>query len=61
MAGPLVMRLNADLADLDRLRSYLIRNRTAGCTPPLIDAIDDYVEAVTGDRTKIPTLNHRCE
>ncbi|PPQ20545.1 hypothetical protein CV770_03990 [Bradyrhizobium sp. AC87j1] len=53
-------RVRADLAELDRLRSYLIKSRTAGYARPLIDAIDDYVEAITGDRTKLHAQNHKC-
>lgn len=52
--------VQADLAELDRLRSYLIKNRTAGHVSPLIEAIDDYVEQITGDRTKLHTPSHRC-
>jgi hypothetical protein len=45
--------VQADLAELDRLRRYLIRERTVGHTRPLINAIDDYVEQITGDRTTL--------
>lgn len=46
-------RGGADLAELGRLRSYPIRARTAGYARPLIDAIDDYVEQISGDRTAL--------
>jgi hypothetical protein len=46
-------RVNADLVELERLRRYLIRERTAGHTQSLIVAIDDYVEQITGDRTAL--------
>lgn len=52
--------VEAELVELDRLRRYLIRERTLGYTQPLIDAIDDYVEKITGDRTKLHTHNHKC-
>lgn len=42
--------VEAELVELDRLRSYLIKSRTLGRPRPLIDAIDDYVEQITGDR-----------
>ncbi len=47
------LRVKADLVELDRLRSYLIKNRTAGYTRWLLDSIDDYVEQITGDRTTL--------
>jgi hypothetical protein len=43
----------AELVELDRLRNYLIKSRTLGYPRPLIDAIDDYVEQITGDRTTL--------
>ncbi|TYL92009.1 hypothetical protein FXB40_26545 [Bradyrhizobium rifense] len=46
-------RVGADLAELGRLRSYLIRERTAGYARPLIDAIDDYVEQISADRSAL--------
>jgi hypothetical protein len=47
-------RVRADLAALDELRQYLIfKCQTAGPRDRLIAAIDDYVEAVTGDRTAL--------
>jgi hypothetical protein len=52
--------IETELVELDRLRSYLIKNRTLGYTPPLIDAIDDYVEQITGDRTALHAKNHKC-
>lgn len=45
--------VKAELVELNRLRCYLIRERTLGHTRPLIDAIDDYVEQITGDRTAL--------
>ncbi|MCP3399917.1 hypothetical protein [Bradyrhizobium sp. CCGB20] len=52
--------VEAELAELDRLRRFLIRERTLGHTRPLIDAIDDYVEQITGDRTALHAKNHKC-
>ena len=46
-------RVMADLAELGRLRDYLIKARTAGHPRPVIEAIDDYVEQITGDRTAL--------
>ena len=45
----------ADLAELDRLRRYLISGlRAHGAdADKLRSAIDDYVEELTGDRTKL--------
>jgi hypothetical protein len=44
-------RVNADLAELERLRRYLIfKSETEGPREALLSAIDDYVEALTGDR-----------
>ena len=45
--------VDAELVELDRLRRYLIRERTLGHARPLIEAIDDYVEQITGDRTRL--------
>lgn len=45
--------VKAELVELDRLRCHLIKNITLGRTRPLIDAIDDYVEQITGDRTAL--------
>jgi hypothetical protein len=45
--------VEAELVELDRLRRYLIRERTLGHVRPLIEAIDDYVEQITGDRTRL--------
>lgn len=45
--------VKAELVELGRLRCYLIKTRMLGHTRPLIDAIDDYVEQITGDRTKL--------
>jgi len=47
----------ADLAELDRLRRHLIFGVQArhhrGDREKLMNAIDDYVEEMTGDRTKL--------
>jgi hypothetical protein len=44
-------RVNADLVELDRLRRYLIfKSESGGPREALPSAIDDYVEALTGDR-----------
>lgn len=44
--------VNAELDELDRFRRYLMQGRL-GHTRPLIDAIDDYAEQITGDRTAL--------
>ncbi|MBK3663468.1 hypothetical protein JJE66_19865 [Bradyrhizobium diazoefficiens] len=44
--------VKAELVELDRFRRYLMQSRI-GHTQPLIDAIDDYVEQITGDRTAL--------
>lgn len=49
-----------ELIELERLRSYLIKNGTLGHARPLIDAIDDYVEQITGNRTALHLKNHKC-
>ena len=52
-------RIAADLAELDRLRNYLIlKSQTNVPRKPLITAIDDYVEMLTGDRCKLHTRHH---
>ncbi|MDA9477855.1 hypothetical protein XI03_25905 [Bradyrhizobium sp. CCBAU 65884] len=45
----------ADLAELDRLRRYLIFGRRApgADAEKLCSAIDDYVEQLTGDRSAL--------
>jgi hypothetical protein len=44
---------------LQKLRDYLIhKSRTAVPGRPLIDAIDDYVEKLTGDRRSLHAQNH---
>ncbi|MDN3279500.1 hypothetical protein QWJ07_34905 [Frankia sp. RB7] len=50
----------ADLAELDRLRNYLIFKRRAHGADgeKLRSAIDDYVEQLTGDRTALHAKNH---
>jgi hypothetical protein len=56
-------RVQADLAELDRLRRYLIfgtQSRRAGNREKLMAAIDDYVEEMTGDRTSLHAKNHKC-
>lgn len=46
--------VRCDLQQLEALRSYLIfRKRTAVPARDLIEAIDDYVEKLTGDRTTL--------
>jgi hypothetical protein len=43
-------RVNADLIELDRLRRYLLfKSASGGPRETLLSAIDDYVEALTGD------------
>ncbi|KJC56624.1 hypothetical protein UP10_33655 [Bradyrhizobium sp. LTSPM299] len=52
-------RINADLAELARLRKYLLSSRVAPLAGrQLIDAIDDYVEKLTGDRRSLHAQNH---
>ncbi|UPT88719.1 hypothetical protein HAP41_0000006475 [Bradyrhizobium barranii subsp. apii] len=52
--------VKADLAELDRLRKYLISGKNAGePADELVSAIDDYVEKLTGNRTTLHTHNHR--
>jgi len=50
-----VADIAADLAELDRLRRYLIVGRRAHGADgeKLRSAIDDYVEELTGDRTTL--------
>jgi len=45
----------ADLAEIDRLRRYLIFDRRdhRADRQKLMNAIDDYVEEMTGDRTRL--------
>jgi hypothetical protein len=44
-------RVNADLAELGRLLHYLLfKSQSGGPREALLSAIDDYVEALTGDR-----------
>ncbi|MCW2219498.1 hypothetical protein M2232_003030 [Bradyrhizobium japonicum] len=52
----------ADLDELDRLRRYLILGRRArgADAEKLRSAIDDYVEQLTGDRTRLHAQNHKC-
>jgi hypothetical protein len=50
--------VKTDLAALETLRNYLIKSRTAGHSRELIDAIDDDVEQITGDRTTLHTRHH---
>ena len=53
--------VRADLVELERLRRYLMFGKKAGePASELIDAIDDYVQKLTGDRTTLHTHNHRC-
>jgi hypothetical protein len=52
-------RVNADLAELDRLRRYLIfKSESGGPRDALLSAIDDYVDALTGDRNKLHDHGH---
>jgi hypothetical protein len=52
-------RVKADLEQLQKLRDYLIfKSRTGVPGRPLIDAIDDYVEKLTGDRRSLHAQNH---
>ena len=49
----------ADLDQLDKLRRYLIFDTKARePARELIDAIDDYVEKLTGDRRTLHAQNH---
>jgi hypothetical protein len=49
----------ADLAELDRLRRYLIFNmKSKADGRPLVDAIDDLAEKLTGDRTALHDPRH---
>jgi hypothetical protein len=51
-------RVNADLAELDKLRRYLIfKSETGGPREELLAAIDDYAEALTGDRRALHGQN----
>ena len=47
--------VEVELVELGRLHRYLTRERTLGYVRPLIGAIDDYVEQITGDRTTLHT------
>jgi hypothetical protein len=52
-------RAAADLVELDRLRRYLIfKSESERPREPLLSAIDDYVEALTGDRNKLHDHGH---
>lgn len=52
-------RVNADPAELARLRDYLIFKSRTGCSSvALRSAIDDYVEALTGDRRMLHDQGH---
>lgn len=44
--------VEAELVELDRIRRYFMQSRL-GHTRQLIDAIDDYVGQITGDRTAL--------
>jgi hypothetical protein len=51
--------VKADLEQLDVLRRYLIFNTKARePARELLDAIDDYVEKLTGDRRTLHGQNH---
>lgn len=46
--------VKADLAELEKLRRYLILEWKSGSRPQaLIDALDDTAEQLTGDRTAL--------
>ena len=51
-----------DLAELGRLRHYLIfgRKDRRADREKLMSAIDDYVGEMTGDRTALHAKNHKC-
>jgi hypothetical protein len=52
-------RAASDLAELDKLRRYLIfKSESGGPREALLAAIDDYVEALTGDRSKLHEHGH---
>jgi hypothetical protein len=52
----------ADLEELRRLRSYLIfETKVRLPAHELLDAIDDYVEKLTGDRRTPHDQNHSIE
>jgi hypothetical protein len=52
-------QIEADLVELGKLRRYLISgSQTRVSREPLLTAIDDYVEALTGDRCKLQARNH---
>jgi hypothetical protein len=49
----------ADLAELDRLRRYLMFHAKGGVSRErLISAIDDHAELLTGDRTALHEPHH---
>ncbi|MCS3503750.1 hypothetical protein M2189_006733 [Bradyrhizobium japonicum] len=52
----------ADLTELGRLRHYLIFGRKdhRADREKLMNAIDDYVGEMTGDRTTLHAQNHKC-
>ena len=51
--------INADLAELGRFRRYLILHmKSKADGRPLIDAIDDLAEKMTGDRSALHGHNH---
>ncbi|MCD9111529.1 hypothetical protein [Bradyrhizobium japonicum] len=51
------------LAELGRLRHYLIfgRKDNRAHREKLMKAIDDYVEEMTGDWTRLHAQNHKCD
>lgn len=52
-------RVDADLVELDRLRRYLTyKSESGGPREALLSAIDDYVEALTGDRRTLHGQGH---
>ncbi|QPF81862.1 hypothetical protein IC762_18845 [Bradyrhizobium genosp. L] len=52
-------RIKEDLAALERLRTYIVRQRRVIVpSDALLAAIDDYVEQLTGDRTALHMKGH---
>jgi hypothetical protein len=52
-------RVDADPDELDKLRRYLIfGGQSGGPREALHSAIDDYVEALTGDRARLHDHGH---
>ncbi|QPF83881.1 hypothetical protein IC762_30130 [Bradyrhizobium genosp. L] len=52
-------RIKEDLLQLERLRTYIVRQRRVLVpSDALLLAIDDYVEQLTGDRTALHMKGH---